>query len=104
MRILATGLIIAALCLPVQAQEYRDLNAQVTEDLYETVPGEKYANTDSTAPWNDPLMENDPFAPWNETLLRDDPDAPWNNALSRPKDTNAFLREQGVSNQDYYWK
>ncbi len=104
MRILASCILVAALCLPVHAQQFDDPGAQPAEDLYESAQGGKYANTDSTAPWNAPLMENDPFAPWNDTFLENDSAAPWNNPMSRPQDANAYLRDKDVSNQDYYWK
>ena len=52
----------------------------------------------------DKFENQDIFAPWNDTLMKDDIFAPWNDILSGPEDTNQYLREQGVSDTDYYWK
>lgn len=104
MRILASCIIIALLSCPVLAQESSDLNDLPAADLYGTARTYKFENTDEAAPWNDPLMRDDPFAPWNDTLLKSDYSAPWNTSWSGAQDTNAYLRAQGVTNPEYYWK
>ena len=63
-----------------------------------------YENTDIFAPWNDPLLRDDIFAPWNDPLLRDDIFAPWNDLIAGEEETNEYLREEGVSDSDYYWE
>ena len=104
MKILVSCIIIALLACTVHAQESGDPNGRPAEDLYGTARSNKFENTDDAAPWNDPLMRDDPFAPWNDTLLRTDYSAPWNTSWSGPQDTNAYLRAQGVTDQEYYWK
>lgn len=104
MRILVSCIIIALLSCSVQAQGSGDLNDRPAEDLYGTARSDKFENTDEKAPWNDPLMENDPFAPWNDTFLKTDSSAPWNTSWSGLQDTNAYLREKGITDQGYYWK
>ncbi len=64
----------------------------------------KFDNTDISAPWNDPIMQDDPLAPWNDPVYQDDPTAPWNDITAGQRDTNKYLRENGERDADYYWK
>lgn len=63
-----------------------------------------FENEDINAPWNDPLLQDDMFAPWNDPLLQDDMFAPWNNAYDGARETNRYLRENGIRDREYYWK
>ena len=72
-------------------------------DEYGDIHSSKYENEDITAPWNDPLIQNDPFAPWNDPLMQDDPFAPWNDPMADERDTNIYLRDSGERDAEYYW-
>jgi hypothetical protein len=52
----------------------------------------------------DAYENTDIFAPWNDPLLRDDIFAPWNDLIAGEEETNEYLREEGVSDSDYYWE
>lgn len=73
-------------------------------DEYGEIHRYKYKNEDIFAPWNDPLKKDDIFAPWNNLMQKSDPFAPWNNPMSGSRETNRYLREQGETDSDYYWK
>ncbi len=45
----------------------------------------RYANEDSSAPWNNPARKDDPSAPWNDPARKDDPTAPWNDPYAQRK-------------------
>lgn len=73
-------------------------------DEYGDIYDSRFENEDITAPWNDPLLQDDPFAPWNDPLMQDDPLAPWNDPIADERDTNRYLRESGERDADYYWR
>ncbi len=87
----------------VYAERY-ELNNGTYVDEYGDVYDNKYENTDIFAPWNNSLQKDDIFAPWNDSLQKDDIFAPWNNTLSSERDTNQYLRDQGVRDSNYYWQ
>jgi hypothetical protein len=98
-------LAVFVLCAPTL---FADDRIELDDGRYVDQSGEihdnKYDNSDISAPWNDPLKKDDMFAPWNDPLQKNDMFAPWNDPMSGQRETNRYLREQGESNSDYYWK
>lgn len=64
----------------------------------------QFENKDFSAPWNDPILGSDTMAPWNDPVLQGDPFAPWNNPAAGRLESNDYLRDKAVHQQDYYWK
>ena len=52
---------------------------------------------------DDEFVNKDIFAPWNDTLQKDDIFAPWNDPIADKDDTNEYMRDNDVSDEDYYW-
>lgn len=73
-------------------------------DEFGAIHNNKYENEDIFAPWNDPMLKDDPFAPWNDPMLEDDFMAPWNDPMADERETNMYLRENGVRDSEYYWE
>lgn len=63
----------------------------------------QFANTNPTAPWNNPSVKNNPNAPWNNRLKSLDGFAPWHDSSADRQITNAYMKKHNIP-QDFYWR
>lgn len=63
----------------------------------------EFANTDPTAPWNNPSLKNNPNAPWNNPLKNLDGFAPWHDSSADRSSTNDYMQKHNIS-PEFYWR
>ena len=95
--------IVFALPATLLAERLELKDGRYVDDQGEIHRG-KFKNEDMFAPWNNSMKRDDMFAPWNDSLRKDDMFAPWNNPMAGESETNKYLKDQGITDSEYYWE